>query len=91
MLHSTLVPVRQEQAVGGRALAFFVTLYVGIMSRFNAIMRNIEKRQAEDRERGSHTTDVLLWALAIIVIVGIAVLALTTYVTRKGDELQGQP
>lgn len=47
----------------------------------------LERRADRDLERGSHTTDVILWALAIITIVGIAVLFLTGYVNKIGAQL----
>ena len=53
----------------------FIALYLGMVNRKDQILRSVEARREADRERGSHTTDVLLWALAIIIIVGIAVIA----------------
>ena len=49
----------------------------------------IERQSEADKERGSHTTDVLLWAIAIIVVVGIAVVFLTGYVNKLGAQLLG--
>ena len=88
---STLQKADQKQTVSARVAVMFIALYLGMVNRKDQILNSIEARREADRERGSHTTDVLLWALAIIIIVGIAVAALTGYVTRKGNELQGQP
>ena len=85
---STLQKADQKQTGSARV---FIALYLGMVNRKDQILHSVEARREADRERGSHTTDVLLWALAIIIIVGIAVAALTGYVTRKGNELQGQP
>ncbi len=49
----------------------------------------LERRADRDLERGSHTTDVILWALAIITIVGLAVVFLTGYVNKIGNQLLG--
>lgn len=47
----------------------------------------LERRADADLERGSHTTDVISWAIAIVVIVGIAVAFLTGFVNKLGNEL----
>lgn len=47
----------------------------------------IERQSEADRERGSHTTDVLLWAIAIVALVGIAVMFLTGYINKIGAQL----
>ena len=88
---STIQKADEKQAVSERVYMMFLALYLGMVNSKDQILRSVEARREADRERGSHTTDVLLWALAIIIIVGIAVAALTTYVTRKGNELTGQP
>jgi len=49
----------------------------------------IERQSEADRERGSHTTDVLLWVLAIIAVAAIAVGFLTGYVNKLGAQLLG--
>ena len=38
-------------------------------------------------ERGSVTIEQVLWAVAVIVIVGIAVLAITNYVTSEAAKI----
>lgn len=40
-----------------------------------------------DAERGSVTIEQVLWAVALIAIVGIAVAAITNYVTTKAGEI----
>lgn len=42
----------------------------------------------DDPERGSVTIEHVLWAVAVIVIVGIVVAAITTYVTNKSGLIQ---
>ena len=49
----------------------------------------IERQSEADKERGSHTSDVLMWAIAIIISVGIAVTFLTGYVNKLGAQLLG--
>ena len=49
----------------------------------------IERQSEADKERGSHTTDVLLWAIAIVALVGLAVMFLTGYVNKIGAQLLG--
>lgn len=41
----------------------------------------------DDPERGSHTTDVVLWTLAVIVIAGIVIAAVTAYVTAQAGRI----
>jgi len=43
-----------------------------------------------DGERGSVTMENVIWALAVIVIAGIVVLAITTYVTNHSGALTAQ-
>lgn len=49
----------------------------------------LERGSDPDRERGSHTGDVLGWAIAIVAICGIAVAAVTTYVNGLAADLLG--
>ncbi|ACZ29873.1 hypothetical protein Xcel_0839 [Xylanimonas cellulosilytica DSM 15894] len=42
----------------------------------------------DDPERGSHTIEHVLWALAIIIIVGIVVLAITNYVNDQASGIR---
>lgn len=41
------------------------------------------------REEGSVTIEQVLWAIAMIAIVGIVVVAITSYVTKKSGDLGG--
>ena len=41
------------------------------------------------REKGSVTMENVIWALAVIVIAGIVVAAITAYVTNRTNELLG--
>jgi heme/copper-type cytochrome/quinol oxidase subunit 2 len=45
-------------------------------------------RQASRSERGSVTTEHVLWAVAVIAIVGIVVAAITSYVTKQSGNLK---
>ncbi|MCL1870588.1 MAG: hypothetical protein FWF90_09290 [Promicromonosporaceae bacterium] len=45
-------------------------------------------RPDDDPERGSHTTDVVLWTLGVIVIAGIVIAAVTAYVTAQAAKIQ---
>ncbi|KAE8765363.1 hypothetical protein [Georgenia thermotolerans] len=40
-----------------------------------------------ERERGSVTVEHVLWAVAVIAIVGIVVLAITTYVQNQAAKI----
>jgi len=40
-------------------------------------------------DRGSETMDKVLWALGVIIIAGIVIAAVTTYVTNKSNQLNG--
>ncbi|TRW47442.1 hypothetical protein [Georgenia yuyongxinii] len=42
---------------------------------------------APDSERGSVTIEHVLWAVAVIAIVGIVVVAITTYVQNQAAEI----
>ena len=45
-------------------------------------------RKATRNERGSVTTEHVLWAVAVIAIVGIVVAAITSYVTKQSGNLK---
>ena len=45
-------------------------------------------RQAEAPERGSETIENVLWAVAVIAIVGIVVAAIRNYVTSESGKIQ---
>ena len=56
---------------------------LGVAMRDTAI-RNATK----DPERGSVTIENVIWAVAVIAIVGIVVLAITNYVRTKAAEIK---
>lgn len=56
---------------------------LGVQMRDTAI-RNATK----DPERGSVTIENVIWAVAVIAIVGIVVLAITNYVRTKAAEIK---
>ena len=62
------------------------------MSRFIALYALVRAWLAppagDDPERGSHTTDVILWILGVIVVVGIVVAAVTAFLNARVGELQ---
>jgi hypothetical protein len=52
-------------------------------------MRDTGIRKAtKDPERGSVTIENVIWAVAVIAIVGIVVLAITNYVRNKAAEIR---
>lgn len=52
-------------------------------------MRDAAIRKAtKDPERGSVTIEQVIWAVAVIAIVGIVVLAITNYVRDKAAEIR---
>ena len=51
--------------------------------------RSLEDRlQSKASERGSVTTEHVLWAVAVIAIVGIVVAAVKTYVTTQAANIK---
>lgn len=64
---------------------FVITLYVGWL----ALVARTESRVARGRdERGSVTMEQVLWAVAMIAIVGIVVAAIKTYVTSEAAKIR---
>lgn len=52
-------------------------------------MREVAIRKAtKDPERGSVTIENVIWAVAVIAIAGIVVLAITNYVRTKSAEIR---
>lgn len=45
-------------------------------------------RKASRSERGSVTVEHVLWAVAVIAIVGIVVAAITSYVTKQSGNIK---
>ena len=60
-----------------RLLVFLLTLYLGVDTRV----------RARD-ERGSVTTEHVLWAVAVIAIVGIVVAAIKAYVESQAGNIR---
>lgn len=56
---------------------------LGVQMRDTAICK-----ATKDRERGSVTIENVIWAVAVIAIVGIVVLAITNYVRNKAAEIR---
>jgi hypothetical protein len=54
-----------------------------------AALHLVERARKHSRsERGSVTTEHVLWAVAVIAIVGIVVAAITSYVTKQSGNLK---
>jgi hypothetical protein len=53
-----------------------------------ALLKAWLTRPDDDHERGSVTMDHVLWALAVIVIAGIVIAAVTSYVTNQSARIQ---
>lgn len=56
---------------------------LGVQMRDTAI-----RKATTDPERGSVTIENVIWAVAVIAIVGIVVLAITNYVRNKAAEIR---
>ena len=56
---------------------------LGVQMRDTAI-----RKATKDHERGSVTIENVIWAVAVIAIVGIVVLAITNYVRNKAAEIR---
>lgn len=64
---------------------YVIILYVGWL----ALVARTESRAARGRdERGSVTMEQVLWAVAMIAIVGIVVAAIKTYVTSEAAKIR---
>lgn len=64
---------------------YVITLYVGWL----ALVARTGARAARGRgERGSVTMEQVLWAVAMIAIVGIVVAAIKTYVTSEAAKIR---
>lgn len=64
-----------------RLLVFLLTLRLALETR----LRGPSRRRVE---RGSVTTEHVLWAVAVIAIVAIVVAAVKTYVTTQAGNLK---
>ena len=47
-----------------------------------------DRRRTRHDERGSVTTEHVLWAVAVIAIVGVVVAAVTSYVTTQAGKIK---
>lgn len=67
-------------------LKLFITLQVTAL----AVITCVEDRIVEHRrdERGSVTIEQVIWAGAVILIVGIVVAAITAYVTSEAGKIK---
>jgi hypothetical protein len=63
-----------------RMLELLLPLYLGVGTRWGA--------PSERDERGSVTTEHVLWAVAVIAIVGIVVAVLKAYVTSQAGNIK---
>ena len=58
-----------------------------LLTRLLALRAGVEARLQRD-ERGSVTTEHVLWAVAVIAIVGIVVAVLKAYVTTQAGNIK---
>jgi hypothetical protein len=63
-----------------RLLELLLPLYLGVDTRWRA--------PSERDERGSVTTEHVLWAVAVIAIVGVVVAVLKAYVTSQAGNIK---
>lgn len=63
-------------------LKVLVLLQVAVLSKYDDL------QTARRSERGSVTTEHVLWAVAVIAIVGIVVAAITSYVQAQSGKIK---
>jgi hypothetical protein len=63
-------------------LKVLILLQVAVLTKYDDL------RTARRSERGSVTTEHVLWAVAVIAIVGIVVAAVTTYVKSQAGNIK---
>ena len=63
-------------------------LKVLVLLQIAALAKYDELRTARRSERGSVTTEHVLWAVAVIAIVGIVVAAVTSYVQAQSGKIK---
>jgi heme/copper-type cytochrome/quinol oxidase subunit 2 len=63
-------------------LRVLVLLHIAALSKYDDL------RTARRNERGSVTTEHVLWAVAVIAIVGIVVAAVTSYVQAQSGKIK---
>lgn len=59
-----------------------------LLTTLMAVRHQAESRLVRDDERGSVTTEHVLWAVAVIAIVGIVVAAVKAYVTSQAGNIK---
>jgi hypothetical protein len=59
-----------------------------VLLQLAAASMHIILRRSRYDERGSVTTEHVLWAVAVIAIVGIVVAAVTSYVTTQAGKIK---
>ena len=73
-------PIEEGKAKMNRLLELLLPLYLGVDTRRGA--------PSGRDERGSVTTEHVLWAVAVIAIVGIVVAVLKAYVTSQAGNIK---
>jgi heme/copper-type cytochrome/quinol oxidase subunit 2 len=63
-------------------------LKVLVLLQIAALSKYDDLRESHRSERGSVTMEHVLWAVAVIGIVGIVVLAVTNYVTSEAGKIK---
>lgn len=63
-------------------------LRVLVLLQIAALSKYDDLRAARQNERGSVTTEHVLWAVAVIAIVGIVVAAVTSYVQTQSGKIK---
>ena len=63
-------------------------LKVLVLLQIAALSKYDDRRASRRSERGSVTMEHVLWAVAVIGIVGIVVLAVTNYVTSEAGKIK---
>ena len=67
-------------------LKLFITLQVTALAVITCVEDRIVKHRRD--ERGSVTIEQVIWAGAVIIIVGIVVAAITAYVTSEAGKIK---
>ncbi|MFC7724927.1 hypothetical protein ACFQW6_07405 [Nocardioides sp. GCM10028917] len=67
-------------------LKLFITLQVTALAVITCVEDRIVKHRRD--ERGSVTIEQVIWAGAVILIVGIVVAAITAYVTSEAGKIK---
>lgn len=62
-------------------------LYVNVMLLLDSGRRWVERKSTREEEEGSTIVEWLMIAVAVVVIAGIAIAAVTSFVTREAGKL----